>query len=158
EEFAVHDAAKASAIIPLHAFLARPLGHVAMLTGVLAIVAGAWGGWLGDGSWAGHPWLHAYTAVAATATAFLLAWVYEAIALTWLGSAVILVGLIHFLGWSDDQGMLVRLGVIGALLTHATCMGLAGTVMRPSRQAVSGILAVPLWQSALVTSILAVPL
>jgi hypothetical protein len=63
--------------------------------------------------------LHLATAGTLAATAFMLAGAYRAPSLTWVGSALVLAGLLHACGWSTP-GLHLEQPVVVAILVHAT--------------------------------------
>jgi hypothetical protein len=103
--------------------------------------------------------LHTATALSVAATAWLLTWRYRSVALAWLGSVFVLVGVAHWLYWATVMPD-AQLAAI-ALLLHATMVLVASLVLR----ALPGegldrrrLFVVPLGQSALVSTVLALPL
>ncbi|MCI0461466.1 MAG: hypothetical protein L0Z62_31330 [Gemmataceae bacterium] len=122
------------------------------------------------------PWPgHAATAALLAATAFLLARSAErrpaqvevpAAVWTWIGSMLILGGIVHLLGWGPGVGQVAHPWPV-ALLTHATLALGASLVLRRAeagmtdqagRETLDIDFVVPLDRSALVSSLLAVPL
>ncbi|MHC4398682.1 MAG: hypothetical protein ACYTG0_03285, partial [Planctomycetota bacterium] len=118
-------------------------------------------------------WLHRFaidmdpapvvTAGLAAAFYFLLAWGYRSPARTWVGSLIVLGGLIHTLVWNYRDGL--QQPWLDALLTHATGAVLATVLLDvwtkrrrspPAADALRRALIEPLGQSALVSSCLAV--
>ncbi|MBL8792264.1 MAG: hypothetical protein JNM56_00010, partial [Planctomycetia bacterium] len=164
--------AEPAGFLPLRAFLAGPLGNFAGFVGALALLAYGLG-WRTAASWNLEPaFLHACTVAALAASAFLLAWAYRAVPLTWVGSGLALAGLIHVLAWETEAGVLSRSLLPMALLSHATLCGLAVFSIQASRSrqrpedstseppvsadALVAIFAEPLAQSAILTSIVSV--
>jgi hypothetical protein len=129
---------------------------LAALTGSLALTLVGWG--ILD---APADRLHTWTGMALAATALLLAWTYQAPAVTWLGSALILGSIFH--GIFIDARLTYP--APDALLAHATAVLLGGILLKQrgarsselSATSTSRIFAEPLWQSALVSSSAALP-
>jgi hypothetical protein len=107
--------------------------------------------------------LYTYTGLALAATAFLLAWKYRAISLTWCGAGLLLATLVHALAWNFEALNPVRLLIL-ALLIHATLVLLAGlALVRLGKADPFGIVlqktfGVPLQHSALLSTLLTLPL
>jgi hypothetical protein len=109
--------------------------------------------------------LHTATAALLAATAFVLAWSYRAVPLAWIGSGLLWAGLGHLLSWSLPDANLSQPGLNAALL-HATLVLLASWEFILYRKAgaedisaarldLQHLFAVPLYQSALVSSTVA---
>jgi hypothetical protein len=115
---------------------------------------------------------HTWTGCALVATAFVLAWCYRARALTWVGSVLLLATLLHALGWVFTDLHLAH-PVAVAMLTHATLLVLGSLLLQAletmgveQRQGgiaagispLARIFAQPLFQAALISSLVAFPL
>jgi hypothetical protein len=123
---------------------------------------------------------HTWTGCALAATAFMLAWCYQARTLTWVGSGLLLATLLQALGWGfTDLHLAHPLAV--AMLTHSTLVLLGSLLLALWRglettpqhdvagepgegriatgiSSFSGIYVEPLFHSALCSSLVAFPL
>jgi hypothetical protein len=100
--------------------------------------------------------LHTGTAALLALTAFLLAYCFRRMELTWVSSAFLLAALSHFLFWDLGYSAPPR-PLVMALLAHAT-LALFGSLVLQARSTSDGpILHLPLSQSAVLTSLFAVP-
>ncbi len=95
------------------------------------------------------PSLNAGTFALLAANALVLACVFDAALLTWLGSAFFFVALWHALGWNVPDRS-VSGSLLLALLVHATLAALGSRISRGQ-----AVLAEPLRQAALIASVLA---
>jgi hypothetical protein len=122
----------------------------------LALALGAWQFQFDPRQWA-------YFEGPAIVTAFLLAWAYESRLLTWVGSGFIFIALLHVLSihpasWWPRQPAVV------ALCLHSTAVVLASYLLLNLRRAaalassIQSLYARPLYHSALVSSLCALPL
>ena len=122
----------------------------------LALALGAW-----QLQFDPHQW--AYFEGPAILAAFLLAWAYQGRFLTWAGSGLIFVALLHVLSilpanWWPSQPAVV------ALCLHSTVVVLASGLLMNLRRAgdlvspIQSLYARPLYHSALVSSLCALPL
>src|SRR5262249_55628421 len=105
--------------------------------------------------------LHSLAGSFLAATAFLLAWRYQAPALTWAGSALVLASLGHAFYW-NALGLAPLPPIRVALLAHAALAVAAGLLIRAGSTRSPGgldrLLLQPLVGSGLVSTALAVPL
>jgi hypothetical protein len=100
--------------------------------------------------------LHTGTAALLALTAFVLAQLFRRAELTWLGSTFVFAAIAHLLIWDLGEATPPR-PLLMALLAHAS-LGLLGTLLLRSRSAVdASVLRLPLQQSTILTSLLAVP-
>jgi hypothetical protein len=98
---------------------------------------------------------HTGTAAALAATAFLLAWAYRAVPLTWVGSALVLAGLLHALAWGMPSRHVPQL-IIVAILGHASLALIVSLALRSvGSRSIRRLFAVPLLHSALLASLAA---
>jgi hypothetical protein len=118
---------------------------------------------------------HTCTGGVLALTAFLLAWAYRFAGLTWVGSALVLGSLVHALGWTFTDLHLRHPGLV-SFLAHATLVLLSSLELKTTRWAkpvssdqgnadlhglgvsIQRIFAAPLYQSAFVSSLVALPL
>jgi hypothetical protein len=114
------------------------------------------------------PGINAATLLAAALTELLLAWAFQAAALTWLASVLLFAGLCHVLTWPTSERSLSR-SLLLALLIQATLALLASLLLQARRmrqlvgvvapwEKIHAVIAEPLRQSALLASVVAVPL
>lgn len=109
------------------------------------------------------PGLNAWTLAATALNAVVLAWALQAAPLTWVGSALLLASLCHAFTWDAGDRSLSR-SLLLALMTQATLQLLGSLALQAKRarigawEQVHPVLAEPLRQSALLASVLAVPL
>jgi hypothetical protein len=105
--------------------------------------------------------LHTATAFSLTATAWLLTWRYRVPALSWIGSTLLLLGLVHLLSWSAELTT-PRWAALALLLHASTLLGPVlmlrgirrqGNVLSELRYLFAG----PLTWAALVSTFLALP-
>ncbi|MBY0523648.1 MAG: hypothetical protein K2R98_09615, partial [Gemmataceae bacterium] len=113
------------------------------------------------------PGMQAWTAAALAVTALLLAWVYQAPALTWVGSVLLFFSLFHALAWNVADRSLTRSTLL-AVLSHATLVSLIVLgfhVLSRVRATADGalerlqaIITTPLHHTALLASVAAIPM
>lgn len=101
----------------------------------------------------GASWFHAVTGVFLAGTAFRLAWENRAPSIVWIGSTVALATLVHVLALQLGPTVVPRPWLV-ALLVHATLALVAGRLV----PAAGSILGDALRDSALASSVLAIPL
>jgi len=102
-----------------------PLLHVAEIVALVALTIGVLTGFLGR-----ETPLPVITAGCLAALCLLLAWTYRSQARTWVGSMLVLAGLIHTLGFNYDQWIAQpRLSLLIALLAHSTLAVAAGVLL-----------------------------
>ena len=140
-----------------------PLLHLAEIVALVALGVGVLTG-LSDQA----TLLPVVTAACLATLCFLLAWTYRSAPRTWVGSLLVLTGLIHTL-WLNYPELigLPRLSVLVGLLAHSTLAVAAGVLLdawtksrsHPSLQETVGrVFSKPLGESALLSSALGVPL
>jgi hypothetical protein len=144
---------------------AEPLIRTAEGTTLLALLASAWSAMTTE-NWALPTAQFAYTLILVAATAFLLAWAYQSVALSWVGSLFILGGIIDAL-YRHAPGLAFPTPLMDiALLAHATLGLLISWALRrwaarhpsPLSAPLTHFYQVPLGQAGLVASCLALPL
>ena len=101
--------------------------------------------------------LHTGTAALLAVTAFVLAHLFRLAELTWLGSTFVFAAVAHLLIWNLDAVSLPR-PLLMALLAHATLALLGRLLLQARNIEGDSTLRAPLHQSAILTSLLAVPL
>jgi hypothetical protein len=101
--------------------------------------------------------LHTGTAALLALTAFVLAHLSRRLELTWLGSAFLFAAVSHLLIWDLDDWALPR-PLLMALLAHATLALCGALLLQARRWRFWLVLYLPLLQSAVLTSLAAVPL
>jgi hypothetical protein len=147
---ALESLALASAALATHP-LRGACRAVAITAGVLAL-------WLAlHAQWIPVQGIQTGTVALLALTAFVLAHQFRRLELAWLGSAFLFAAVTHLLIWDLGNSAPPR-PLLMALLAHET-LALLGALLIQARSASDGrILYLPLVQSALLTSLLAVPL
>ena len=141
-----------------------PLAHVAEGLIWAALVLAVWTLWP-LGVLAESSPLPVVTAICAAAAYFLLAWGYRSADRTWVGSLIVMAGLVHALGCNYHD--LFTQDVMVALLAHATAAVAAAMFLdfRGQRRwgkeladTIHRVLVTPLGRSAVLSSIIVLPI
>ena len=138
-----------------------PLLHVAEVLAGVALVLGIWTAWV-DRAVIHDTALPVVTVICVAAVCLLLAWGYRSVSRTWLGSMIVLAGLVHTLAANYTE--LLEQPLLDALLAHATIAVLAAGGLessflnrrwRPFVDDVNRVFVKPLGATALLSSGLA---
>jgi len=143
----------------------EPLLRVAEWLAPLGLAVAALAAWRDLGLSHQNP-IPVVTIVYGAAFYLLLAWGYRSAERTWVGSLVVLAGLIHTLVWNYRGALGLDLPLLDAFLAHATLAVLAGAMLevwlgRAGARNWSGdvrrVFIEPLGQTALMSSVFAIP-
>ena len=141
-----------------------PLAHAAEGLTWAALLLAVWTLWTQRVLAESSP-LPVLTAICAAASYFLLAWGYRSAERTWVGSLIVMAGLVHALGCNYVD--LFTQDVMVALLAHATLAVAAAMFLDFGGQrrwgqeladTVRGVLVTPLGRSAVLSSTIVLPI